>query len=98
MFNPVYTNKFRKDLRKMQRSNRDMNKFKEVSSKLIVGSKLEKRYKDHKLLGVFIRIDGNATLSRTGCSSIRLRERILFLNDWVLILICSNEIELIKTK
>ncbi len=37
----------------MQKSGKIIDKFKEVASKLVKGIKLERRYKDHKLLGFY---------------------------------------------
>lgn len=53
MYNAVYTNKFKKDLKKIQKLGKRIDKFKEVAVKLINGDKLEKRFKDHKLMGIY---------------------------------------------
>jgi mRNA interferase YafQ len=48
---PVYTKKFDKDVKKVQRRNWDMNELKEVIIKLIYQKTLEEKYNDHKLIG-----------------------------------------------
>lgn len=53
MYNTVYTNNFKKDLKKLQKSGKEIGKFKEVAVKLINGNKLDKKFKDHKLMGIY---------------------------------------------
>lgn len=52
MFRPRYTNQFKKDVHKLHKSGRyDIEKLKDVISKLLNGESLECRYKDHPLSG-----------------------------------------------
>jgi len=53
MYQPVYLNRFEKDLKRMQKRGKDLNKFKEVVLKLITGETLERKYNDHLLTGNF---------------------------------------------
>jgi mRNA interferase YafQ len=53
MYNAVYTNKFKKDLKKLQKYGKGISKFKEVAVRLINGGKLDKKFKDHKLMGIY---------------------------------------------
>ena len=53
MLRPVYTSKFNKDLKKLIRQGKDINKFKFVAENLINQIKLETKYKDHKLIGPY---------------------------------------------
>ena len=45
------TKQFRKDLKRMIKSGKNVDKFREVAEKLIQEVPLEKQYKDHKLMG-----------------------------------------------
>lgn len=54
MLIPVFTKKFNKDLKRIQRSKKDIERFKYVSNKLINEEKLELKFRDHKLIGNFI--------------------------------------------
>ena len=47
------TKKFRKDLKRIKESGKDLNKFKMVSEKLMNQTTLEKKYHDHKLVGSY---------------------------------------------
>ena len=53
MYQAVYLNRFEKDLKRMQRRGKNMNKFKTVVLKLLAGDILEQRYCDHLLVGNF---------------------------------------------
>lgn len=48
---PVYTKKFDKDVKRIQRRNWDFNELKSIILKLICQETLEDRYNDHKLIG-----------------------------------------------
>ena len=54
MLIPVFTKKFNKDLKRIQRSKKDIERFKYVSNKLINEEKLELKFRDHKLIGNYI--------------------------------------------
>jgi len=43
MYQPVYLNRFEKDIKRMQKRGKDLNKFKEVVLKLITGGNLGKK-------------------------------------------------------
>ena len=45
------TNRFRKDIKGMIKSGKDINKFKDVAEKIIGETPLERKYQDHKLIG-----------------------------------------------
>jgi mRNA interferase YafQ len=47
------TKQFRKDLKRMMKSGKDVNKFREVAEKLIHEVPLERQYQDHKLMGKY---------------------------------------------
>ena len=53
MYQPVYLNRFEKDLKLMQKRGKDMNKFKILALKLLAGEILEPRHCDHSLIGNF---------------------------------------------
>lgn len=53
MAQAVYLNRFEKDVKRMQKRGKDMNKFKAVALKLLAGEVLEQRYRDHLLVGNF---------------------------------------------
>jgi mRNA interferase YafQ len=48
---PSYTNQFEKDLRRMQRRGKDVEKIKTVIVALINNEPLAERYRDHVLVG-----------------------------------------------
>lgn len=50
-FNPVYAKQFEKDLRRMIKRGKPLEKIKTVMTRLIKGEPLEKRLRDHKLVG-----------------------------------------------
>ena len=51
---PVYTKQFEKDLKRCQRRNKKMEKFKLVAETLIAGDELDSIHRDHKLIGNFV--------------------------------------------
>ena len=51
---PVYTRQFEKDLKRCQRRNKRMEKFKLVAETLIAGDELDSIHRDHKLIGNFV--------------------------------------------
>ena len=51
---PVYTRQFEKDLKRCQRRNKKMEKFKLVTETLIAGDELDSIHRDHKLIGNFV--------------------------------------------
>ena len=51
---PVYTKQFEKDLKRSQRRNKRMEKFKLVAETLIAGDELDSIHRDHKLIGNFV--------------------------------------------
>ena len=51
MRNPVYTNQFKKDLKKNLKRGKDQEKLKVVLDALIFGDRLGIRYRDHNLMG-----------------------------------------------
>ncbi len=51
IYNIIYTSRFKKDLKKIQKSGKSLDDFKEVVVNLINGKKIERRFKDHKLTG-----------------------------------------------
>lgn len=54
MLTPVYTRQFERDVKKVKKRRKDINKLKEVLHKLILKEPLESKYKDHKLQGSFV--------------------------------------------
>ena len=50
---PVYTKKFEKDVKRMKRRGKQMEKLKAVLSLLVEGKPLDRRYRDHKLKGEY---------------------------------------------
>lgn len=51
MLKPEYTNKFKKDLKKIQKRNYDMELLKEVIRKICDESQLDEKHRDHNLTG-----------------------------------------------
>ena len=55
MLNPVFTKQFEKDVKKFKKAgNYDLNLLKGVMEKLINKEPLDRKYKDHKLIGNWI--------------------------------------------
>jgi len=48
---PIYTKKFDKDVKRVQRRNWNLNELKNIIVKLICQETLEEKYSDHKLVG-----------------------------------------------
>lgn len=53
MYKIKQTNKYKRDLKRIQRRGYDISLLKYVVKKLSLGEKLGKKYKDHSLSGVF---------------------------------------------
>lgn len=51
MYQAVYTKRFEKDIKKVKKRGKDVEKFKQVARVLILGQTLEAKYRDHKLIG-----------------------------------------------
>ncbi|MDH5718967.1 MAG: type II toxin-antitoxin system YafQ family toxin [Spirochaetia bacterium] len=51
MYTVFRTNSFKKDIKKLKKRNKDIEKLIIVMHKLINGIKLEEKYKDHQLIG-----------------------------------------------
>ncbi len=51
MRSPIFENRFKKDIKRLQKRGKDMNKLKVVIDKLLDNQELEPRYKDHALTG-----------------------------------------------
>ena len=51
MLIPVFENRFKKDIKRLQKRGKDMRKLKAVIDKLLEGQELEPTYKDHALTG-----------------------------------------------
>ena len=49
--NIQYTTQFKKDYKKVQKQNKDIEKLKLIIEKLLSGTALEEQYKDHNLTG-----------------------------------------------
>jgi len=53
MFQPVYTNQFKKDIRRGQKQGRDIEQFKLMARILLSGAPLDPIFRDHKLVGSY---------------------------------------------
>ena len=51
--NIFYTNQFKKDYRRIKKQNKDLIKLQDVIEKLADGKRLEQKYKDHQLSGIW---------------------------------------------
>jgi len=51
MRTPSYTKQFERDVKRMRKRGKDLQKLKSVLSSLIVEEQLDERYKDHALMG-----------------------------------------------
>jgi mRNA interferase YafQ len=50
---PIYTNQFERDLRRMQKRGKDIEKMKALIVALIDGEPLPEQYRDHALVGSY---------------------------------------------
>lgn len=66
MRSPAFTNQFEKDLRRMLRRNKDVEKIKDVISILVAEEPLSERYRDHALVGNYKGRRENVTSSPIG--------------------------------
>jgi len=51
MLTPVFENTFKKDIKRLQKRGKNMEKLKVVIDKLLTNQPLENKYKDHALTG-----------------------------------------------
>ena len=51
MLQPAYTRQFQKDLKKMQKRGKSLDRIKSIIETLVCEAPLEDRYRDHKLVG-----------------------------------------------
>jgi mRNA interferase YafQ len=51
MLTPIFENSFNKDIKRLKKRGKDMEKLKAVIEKLLAGEQLDLKYKDHALTG-----------------------------------------------
>jgi mRNA interferase YafQ len=51
VFTPVFTNQFKRDLKRQEKRNKDMDKLKTIVFLLVNGEPLDKKHRDHELIG-----------------------------------------------
>lgn len=51
MLTPVFTNQFKRDLKRLEKRNKDMGKLKAIVLLLVRGESLDKKHRDHELSG-----------------------------------------------
>ena len=51
MFQPIYTKQFKRDMKRGQRQNRNIEQFKLIACELLAGRMLDPIFRDHKLTG-----------------------------------------------
>jgi mRNA interferase YafQ len=54
MFIPVYTRQFEKDVKRLQRRGKNLEKFKIIAQSLIAGQPLDAIHRNHRLLGGYL--------------------------------------------
>ena len=54
MLTPIYTKQFERDIKRMLKRGKDLERFKTVAKLLLKESPLPFRYRDHKLIGPYI--------------------------------------------
>jgi len=54
MYTPVYTKQFEKDVKRCQRRDKNLDKFKIIARTLLSGESLDSIHKDHKLVGNYV--------------------------------------------
>jgi len=53
MYTPVYTRQFEKDVKRLQKRNKNLEKLKIVVRTLVAGERLDRIHREHKLLGSY---------------------------------------------
>jgi mRNA interferase YafQ len=53
MYRPVYTKQFAKDVKRAQKRNKNLDKFRIIATTLLQGDTLDEIHRDHKLLGIY---------------------------------------------
>lgn len=51
MLSPIFENRFKKDIKRLQKRGKNMEKLKTVIEQLLENQELEPKYKDHALTG-----------------------------------------------
>jgi mRNA interferase YafQ len=51
MLKPVYTKQFAGDIKRAQKRNKNLDKFKIIATTLLSGEPLDELHRDHKLIG-----------------------------------------------
>lgn len=51
MFTPVYTRQFERDIKRVERRGKNLEKFKIVARTLLAGEPLDAMHRDHRLVG-----------------------------------------------
>jgi len=51
MLKPVYTKQFAKDIKRAQKRNKNLDKFKIIATTLLNGEPLDELHRDHNLIG-----------------------------------------------
>lgn len=54
MLRPIYTKRFEKDIKRLQKQNIDLKDMKNIIRKLIFEEPLDENNKDHKLIGNYV--------------------------------------------
>jgi mRNA interferase YafQ len=54
MFTPVYTKQFARDVKKVRKRGKNLDKFKIIAETLLSGETLDELHRDHKLLGNYL--------------------------------------------
>ena len=65
MYTPVYTKQFSKDLKRVQKRRKHLEKLKVIVRSLVCGEPLDPLHRDHKLVGNY-QGDESATSKPTG--------------------------------
>lgn len=53
MYIPIYTRQFSKDVKRIQRQKKNLDKLKIIVGSLIAGEKLDPLHRDHRLIGSY---------------------------------------------
>ena len=51
--NIIYTTQFKKDYKRIKKQNKDLDKLKFIIEKLLSGQKLDLKFRDHQLSGIW---------------------------------------------
>jgi len=54
MYTPIYTKQFEKDIKRLNKRGKNLDKFRIIAETLLNGKKIDEIHRDHKLVGNYV--------------------------------------------